>query len=292
MNGYLYQCIITDNQGNTNTTNTVLLTVNKIPVATATPSSQNECPGVAFTNIVLGTSNDVPGTSFAWTRTSPAGITTSLPSTGSTFDLISGTFTNTLDAPVTVTFTIIPTGPATTFCVGLPITATITVNPTPRVFTPPASIQCDITTTSIQLTSPSTFTSGLVSFRYTVTTTGSVAGYTTPTTGLPNNYFITDNLVNNTDVYQIVTYRVVPISPVGCVDGPAQNATVTVNPTPRAIPVNLKPAICSGGTTEIVLTTPTVMTSGAIRFDYTVSVTGGPGIVTGNIAPETDRTPG
>jgi gliding motility-associated-like protein len=292
MNGYLYQCIITDNQGHPNTTNTVLLTVNKIPVATATPSAQNECPGVAFTNIVLGTSNDVPGTSFAWSFTTPAGITTTLPNSGTTFDIISGTFTNTTDAPITVTFTIVPTGPATTFCVGLPITATVTVNPTPRVFTPPASIQCDITTTSIQLTSPSTFTSGLVSFKYTVTTTGSVTGYTTPTTGLPNNHFITDNLVNQTDVYQIVTYRVVPVSPVGCIDGPAQNATVTVNPTPRAIPVNLKPAICFGGTTEIVLTTPTVMTSGAIRFDYTVSVTGGPGIVTGNIAPETDRTPG
>ncbi|MCX6254827.1 MAG: gliding motility-associated C-terminal domain-containing protein [Bacteroidia bacterium] len=294
MNGYLYQCIITDAQGHTNTTYTVLLTVNKIPIATALPTSQNECPGIAFANIVLGTSNNVTGTTFAWSRTDPAGITTSLPLSGPAIgDVITGTFSNTIDAPITVTFTIIPTGPATTFCVGNAIYVTVTVNPTPRVFAIPAtSIQCDSITTNIQLTSPSTFTSGLISFRYTVTTTGSVTGYTTPVVGLSNNYFITDKLINQTDVYQIVTYRVVPISPVGCADGPAQNAVVTVNPTPRVIPVNLQPAICYGGTTQIVLTSPTVMTSGAMRFDYTVGVTGGPGVVVGSTAPEVNRIPG
>jgi gliding motility-associated-like protein len=294
MNGYLYQCIITDGQGNFNITNTVLLTVNKIPVATATSSAQNACPGVPFANIVLGTSNDVPGTTFAWTRDNPVGITTSLPLSGSAIgDQITGTFTNTTDDTITVTFTITPTGPATTFCIGNSITATITVNPTPRVFVIPSSVtQCDSTTTSIRLSSPSIFTSGLISFRYTVTTTGPVTGYTTPTVGLPNNHFITDNLANQTDAYQVVTYRVVPVSPVGCAEGPAQNVAVTVNPTPRVIPVNLKPAICYGGTTEILLTTPTVMTSGAIRFDYSTSVTGGPGIVVGPAGWEINRIPG
>ena len=184
MNDYLYRCIITDASGNPNTTDTVLLTVNKIPIAIATPSLQNECPGVAFQTIVLTTSNNVTGTTFAWSRDNPAGITTSLPMsvTVATGDQITGIFSNTTDDPITVTFTIIPTGPATTFCVGLPITATVTVNPTARVFAIPVStIQCDSTTTSIQLTSPSTFTSGLISFKYTVTTTGSVTGFTTPT---------------------------------------------------------------------------------------------------------------
>ncbi len=293
MNGYLYQCIITDGQGNKNTTNTVLLTVNKIPVATATPSAQNECTGVPFSDIVLGTSNNVAGTTYAWSFVTPAGITTYLPNTGTTSDKISGTFNNSLYYPVTVTLTIIPTGPLTTFCVGNPITVTVTVNPTPRVFTTPAiSTQCDSTTTSIKLTSPSTFTSGLISFRYTVTSTGAVTGYTTPTTGLSNNAIIADKLVNQTDVYQIVTYRVVPISPVGCVDGPAQNVTVTVNPTPRVVPVNLQPDICYGDTTQIVLTSPTVMTSGAMRFDYTVGVTGGPGIVVGSTSPAINLIPG
>jgi gliding motility-associated-like protein len=285
MNGYLYRCIITDGQGHPNTTNSALLSVNKIPVAVAAPVAQDVCTGVAFTDIVLGTANDVPGTSFAWNFTTPAGITTTLPTTGVTYDKISGTFNNSTNAPITVTIRIVPTGPGTTYCVGEPIFVTVTVNPTPRVFALPASsIQCDSTTTSIRLTSPSTFTTGSISFRYTVTTTGSVSGFSTPVTGLSNEHYITDNLVNHTDSYQTVTYRIVPISPTGCADGPPTIATVTVNPTPRAIPVNVNPAICYGGTTEIILRSPTVMTSGTIQFDYTVSFTGVPGDVVGNSA--------
>jgi gliding motility-associated-like protein len=297
MNGYTYRCIITDGQGNTNITVTVLLTVNKIPVATASPTAQNECPGVAFTNIVLGTANGVTGTTFAWSRTNPAGITTTLPLTGSaTGDQIAGTFTNTLDAPIIVTFTIIPTGPATTFCIGNPITVNVTVNPTARVFTLPATtVQCDSIATNIRLTSPSTFTSGVVTFKYSVTETGSVSGYTTPVAGISNNAFITDRLKNNTDVYQIVTYRVVPVSPVGCVDGPSVNATVTVNPTPRVVPVNVKPDICPAGAaptqSQVTLTSPTVMSSGygVMRFDYAINLS--PGII-GNSSPEVNKLPG
>jgi gliding motility-associated-like protein len=299
MNGYLYRCIITDGQGSTNITNTVLLTVNKIPIATATPATQNECPGVAFTNIMLGTSNGVTGTTFAWLRTTPAGISTTMPVSVSVAqgDQIAGTFTNTTDAPITVDFTIIPTGPATTFCVGQPIYASVTVNPIPRVFgTPQNSLQCDSMTTSINLSSPSTFTSGLITFRYTVETTGSISGYVTPTAGLPNGHVIADKLTNNTDIYQIVTYRVVPVSPVGCANGPSQEIKVTVNPTPRVNSVNLinlKPEICPAGAgptlTQIVLTSPTVMTSGAMRFDYTITKTDGS--VIGNTSPEVNRIP-
>lgn len=297
MNGYTYRCIITDGQGNINITNTVLLTVNKIPIATASPTAQNECPGVAFTNIVLGTTNGVTGTTFAWSRTNPAGITTTLPLTGTASgDQITGTFTNTLDAPITVTFTIIPTGPATTFCIGNPITVNVTVNPTPRVFTlPAATVQCDSIATSIRLTSPSTFTSGVVTFKYSVTETGSVSGYTSPTTGIANNAFITDRLKNNTDVYQIVTYRVVPVSPVGCVDGPSVNATVTVNPTPRVVPVNVKPEICPAGglptQSQVTLTSPTVMSSGygEMRFDYSIMLSAG---IIGNSTPEVNKLTG
>ncbi len=293
MNGYLYRCVITDGQGNSNISNVVLLTVNKIPVATTTPSVQNECPGVGFIDIVLGTINNVTGTTYGWTRTNPAGIITNLPLSGSADgDKISGVFSNTTNSPIIVTFTIIPTGPATTFCVGNPVSASVTVNPTPRVYTLPAAIiQCDSTNTSIQLVSPSTFTGGFVSFKYSVTSTGSVTGYTT-TSGLPNNHYITDKLVNQTDNYQTVTYRVVPVSPAGCADGPSQTVAVTVNPTPRAVPLNIKPEICFGGKTEIVLRSPSVMTSGSIVFDYTVSVTGGPGIVAGNTSGELNHVPG
>lgn len=289
MNGYRYRCIITDGQGNPNISGEALLTVNKIPVAIATPEEQDECPGVDFTNIVLGTSNSVTGTTFAWTRNNPDGIVTNLPLSGSAQgDMITGVFNNTKDFPITVTFTIIPTGPATTFCVGNAITVKVTVNPVPRVFGLPANItQCDSTTTDIRLTSPSVFTSGAISFRYSVTSTGSVSGYAPSASGLANNHHINDLLINNTDTFRIVTYRVVPISPVGCVDGMPVEIKVKVNPTPRALPVNNTPEICYGGSTQIILKSPTKMTSGVIMFDYSVSFSNA-SAVSGSQAPGTN----
>lgn len=292
MNGYLYRCVITDGQGHSNTTAAALLTVNKIPIATATTPAA-ECPGLPFDNIMLGTSNSVVGTTFTWSRTNPAGLVTTLGLTGvATGDQISGTFNNTTDYVLDIVFTIYPKGPQKTFCEGDPITVTVRVNPTPRVFAiPDNSTQCDNISTNIRLTSPSTFTSGVVTFRYTVTATGSVTGYAATAGGMLDEHHITDVLKNNTNTYQTVTYRIVPESPAGCADGRAIEANVTVNPTPIAEPLNNVPAICFGGTTQIVLTSPTTMTTGSVVFDYSVSTTGG-GVVTGNMDPVDDAAPG
>jgi gliding motility-associated-like protein len=177
----------------------------------------------------------------------------------------------------------------------------IIVNPTPRIYPIPAnSTQCDSLTTSIKLQSPSAFTTGFISFKYTVTTTGSVTGFSTPVAGLLNNQTIADKLINETDTFRIVTYRVIPVNPVpGCADGPLQNIAVTVNPTPRVVPNNIYPSICYVDTpqapvnTQIVLNSPTVMANGygVMRFDYTVSVTGGPGVVVGNTSPAVNLPP-
>jgi hypothetical protein len=65
-----------------------------------------------------------------------------------------------------------------------------------------------------------------------------------------------------------------------------------INPTPRVVPINAKPVICYGGSTDITLNTPSIMTAGTINFDYTVSVTGGPGDIVGNTSPGNDLLPG
>jgi gliding motility-associated-like protein len=211
--------------------------------------------------------------------------------------VISDVLHNPTDTYQTVTYRITPISPRCSTSDPDKIVI-ITVNPTPRIYPVPSnSTQCDSTTTNIQLQSPSIFTSGLIKFKYTVATTGSMTGYTSPITGLPNNQIIGDKLINNTDHFQIVTYTVVPISPIGCTDGPSQNITVTVNPTPRVVPNNIYPSICYVGTpqapvnTQIVLNSPTVMTSGAMRFDYTVNVTGGPGVIVGNTSPAVNLPP-
>ena len=204
---------------------------------------------------------------------------------------LSGSLTNSGDSPITVTYTATP---KLNGCNDGPVQSVIViVNPTPRIFPVPSNtIQCDSLTTSINLRSPSLFSSGFVTFKYNVTSTGGITGFAGTGSGLPNNHIIADNLINNTDHFQSLIYSVTPVSPTGCPDGPAQNITVTVNPTPRVIPNNIYPSICYAGTadapasTQIVLTSPTVMTSGAIVFDYTVSVTGA---IVGNTLPAVDR---
>ena len=161
--------------------------------------------------------------SFRFTATATGGVTGFTPSaSGLPNDhVIADVLVNPTDIPQDVTYTITPVSP--TGCAdGPPVTVVVTVNPTPRIFpVPGASIQCDSTFTNITLQSPSIFTSGVVTFKYTAVATGGVTGFTPSATGLPNNHVITDNLVNPTDVPQTVTYRVVPVSGVACNDGPA-----------------------------------------------------------------------
>ena len=280
----------------------ITVTVNPTPRIFPVPPNSIQCDST-FTNIQLQSPSTFTSglVTFKYTAVASGapgdvtGFTASASGLPNNY-IISQRLINHTDSPQTVTYTLTPIsgvvchdGPAKIVIV--------TINPTPRIFPVyPNTIQCDSTTTAIMLQSPSTFTSGLISFDYTVTTDGPVTGYTTPETGLSNNHIIADMLVNHTDTFRLVTYRVVPKSPVGCLDGPAKDITVTVNPTPRVIPVNpnLKPdtSICYGTKDHIVLTSPTLMTSGDIRFDYSVAVTGGPGVIIGSTATEVNRIPG
>lgn len=315
MNTYRYRVIITDAQGNPNTSDEALLTVNLIPVAVPSPAIQAACTGLPFTTITLTsysptTGGTVPGTTFAWSRTEPQYIVTNMPPTGvATGDQINGIFTNTSDSVVTVIFTVIPTGPGTTNCVGDPILVAVNVNPTPKVIPVLAySAQCDMTATSIKLRSPSRFTSGFITFdyshsekdRFLVPSPGSITGFTTSTSNLPEDHVIADVLTNLTDGYQFVTYLVTPVNPVsGCPNGTPVPAVVTVNPTPKAVPLNnnnfkADSSICNTGLTDILMTSPTTMAPGFGNpiFDYTITKTGGAGIVTGNTNPATNLNPG
>lgn len=103
------------------------VTVNPIPIATASVTSQTVCSG-AITPIIL--SGNVTGTTFSWTRDNTSAAT-GIPASGS--GDISGTLTNTTSNPVTVTFTITPSANG---CPGTPITAAVTVGAAPVVSCP------------------------------------------------------------------------------------------------------------------------------------------------------------
>lgn len=98
------------------------VSVNQIPVVTATPLSQSFCNGGA-TSISL--SSIVPGTTFAWSASASGSITGYSNGSG---NLISQTLTNSGATSGTVTYIVIPTANT---CVGSPINVVITVNPTP-----------------------------------------------------------------------------------------------------------------------------------------------------------------
>ena len=192
--------------------------VNPAPDAVATPSSQSICTGSAITTIVL--TGSVGSTVFNWTRDNTATVT-GIAASGS--GDISGSLTNTTNAPVTVTFTITPTANS---CPGIPVTATVVVNPTPdAVATPPSQSRC-----SGQAIAP-IIMSGAVSgttFNWTRDNSPLIGG-TIAASGSGN---ISGNLVNNTGAPVTVTFTITPTAN-GCPGTPI-TATVTVNPLPTA----------------------------------------------------------
>jgi gliding motility-associated-like protein len=142
---------------------------------------------------------------------------------------ITGTLTNSSDKPIIVTYTVTPKlGSCSS---GTPKSISISVEPTPQVnISKLTTTICNNSGPLITLSSQSSFTTGLISFNYTVEATGGASGFVSPTDNLPNNYVIADQLTNPTDDPQTVKYKIVPVSPVGCADGPEKTLIVTVLP--------------------------------------------------------------
>ncbi|MBL0145728.1 MAG: T9SS type A sorting domain-containing protein [Chitinophagaceae bacterium] len=231
---------------------TQLITVNPIPNAVATPSSQTICSANPITTIIL--TGNVPGTVYNWSRNNSATVT-GIAASG-TGD-IAGTLTNTTFAPVTVTFTITPTFTnAGTTCTGTSITATVLVNPTPNAIATPASqtICSGNTITPIVLTSNVTGTT----FAWTRDNTATVTGIAASGSGN-----ISGALTNTTPLPVTITFTITPTSPQGCV-GPTTTATVIVNPRPVMTATPAAQTICNG-----VTITPIVFASTTPGTTYT-----------------------
>jgi hypothetical protein len=101
----------------------VVVTVNEMPVVTATPSSEAICSGSA-TSISL--SSNLGNTTFTWTAALTSGTATGF--SDGTGPEISQTLTNTSGVPATVTYTVTPTANSLS---GNPVTVVVTVNPLP-----------------------------------------------------------------------------------------------------------------------------------------------------------------
>ncbi len=248
------------------------ITVNPLPVvATLTP--QEFCSGSSSTAMVLKENNSLAGTTFAWSRNTPSGITTSQPTSG-TGIAIGGTipaysFTNSTSAPVTVTYAITPTGPAPTYCVGVPYTSTIQVDPIPTVNSAPTTTICNNAAVGYAIKSATTGTSFTwAASLLTAPTGGSISGFNNCSSGCTST--IDDILVNSGTSPGVVQYTITPTgpNPTDC-PGIPFTLNVTVNPTST---VSASPqTICSGATTSVGLSTGT--TGAIVTYSWTASVT-------------------
>ena len=253
---------------------TATVLVNPTPNAVATPASQTICSAASISTIVL--SGAVSGTTYAWTRDN-SGTVTGIASSGS--GNISGSLTNTTNAPVTVTFTIIPTANS---CPGAAITATVLVNPTPNAVATPAS-QTICSAASI---STIVLTGAVSGTTYAWTRDNSVAVTGIAASGSGN---ISGTLTNTTNAPITVTFTITPTA--NSCPGAAITATVLVNPTPNAVATPASQTICSAASiSTIVLTGAVSGTTYAWTRDNAVAVTGIAASGSGNISGSLTNT--
>jgi gliding motility-associated-like protein len=179
---------------------------------------------------------------------------------------------------------------------GVEITILVHVEPTAKVVLTLADNElCNGDSVNIQLSSVTNAYQGVEFNVHALNDYPEIEGYT-DTTGLIVTDLITEPLTNNGDTARIVTYVVSPVT----LDvngnqkcyGINDTVRVWINPTPRATPLNNAPQICYGDTTDIVLLSPTVMSSGINQFNYTISATAPTSVVDGNWIPLNNVAPG
>jgi hypothetical protein len=218
------------------------ITVNPPPVVDPV-ASQVVCNGAPTANINFTTPVSGGTIVYNWTNSDPS-IGLAAAGTG---DILSFTATNATNAPVvaTLTVTMSYTNGGVT-CVSLPVTFTITVNPTPQVDQPANQALCaGVLTAPVNFTSPTT--GGTLVFNWT-NNNPSIGLAASGSGNIPS--FIAVNATNAPIVATIVVTPSYTNGAVTCT-GPSKTFTITVNPTPTVAPVSNK-AYCTGATTAVI----------------------------------------
>jgi len=237
----IYTVTPTSNLGCIGTTQTVTATVNPIPTASA--SNQTICSGQTTSMLLNST---IAGTTFSWSAPVQTGVSGGSAGAGSSINqLLSTTSTTSGTANYTVT-------PSANSCVGTPIHAIATVNPTPTITN--SSLSNSICSGTALNFVPTVSISG-ATFSWTSSITGTVTGVSA--SGSAN---ITDTPVNTGTAPATIVYTITPILS-GC-SGPSVNYTVTVNPKPAVTAANQN--ICSGSATNVNLSS----TVGGTTFSW------------------------
>ncbi|MBS0010829.1 MAG: gliding motility-associated C-terminal domain-containing protein, partial [Bacteroidales bacterium] len=210
--------------------------------------------------------------------------------------IIADELINHTDQPQTVTYTITPVHPGS--CNNGPsVEVIITIEPTPRLFTYITNdTLCNNDHVIINFASPTTATLGIDFNMRIINDYPEISGYSPDTDRMNITSVINENINNTGDTARMIMYIFTPFTLDGSnnqkCEGLIDTVRVWINPTPRVIPVVAEDRICYGDMTEVQITTPTVMTHGLLKFDYTVILSGAPGDLTGNQDAGPGQDPG
>jgi gliding motility-associated-like protein len=252
---------------------------------TITPISANGCAGSTFNLVVtvnpepvisnqtVVTCSDVAlnysldalltssGDTFTYSVASSdnVNVPAASPRTTASATNITDLYTNTTNAPVTITYTITPI--SSNGCVGSTFLLAVTVNPEP-VVTSQVAATCSTVTLNYSLDS---LIIGMGdTFTYSVVSSDNVnvpAGSPRTTASSAN---ITDLYTNTTNTAVILTYTITPINANGCA-GNTFTLAVSVHPNPIVLPIS-NFELCDDATDGDD-------TNGSVNFDLTLKNT-------------------
>jgi|GEM_PF-963064 len=254
-----------------------------------------------FTNILVTSLNTTTnGIRYTWTVAQDANITGATNSVGKGQDIntaIIQSLTNSGLVAQKATYTITPwtvNAIDNNECTDVAevITIDIWVEPTIQISAASDTL-CDGDNTSIVVSSPNTTTNG-IRYTWTVADNPNVVGeINSVANGQVIGSAISQGLTNNSDSKQLVQYVITPwsvnaIDENECTDaGEVITIDIWIDPTPRVIVDVIKDTICNDTYTQIDLTTPSVLTTGIVTFDYNsnpdVGITGNSTGITGLI---------
>ncbi|BBE18698.1 internalin [Aquipluma nitroreducens] len=254
---YTFTITVTDGNGFT-ATDATTVTVNPLPVINNITLAAI-CSGGAFTvTPANGADGIVPvGTTYTWIAPTVTGITGAVAGTNAAS--ISGTLTNTTNAPINVVYTVTPTSGS---CAGSTFTVTVPVNPKPAINNITLAAICSGGAFTV---TPANGTDGIVPAGTTYSWAAPAVAGITGTVAGTNAASISGTLTNTTNALINVVYTVTPIS--GSCAGSTFTVTVPVNPKPAINNITLA-TICSGGT---FTTTPVNGTDGIVPTGTTYS---------------------
>lgn len=258
-----------------------VVTIDPTPTITNISLTQNIC---SSGNAAFTPTSNINNVTFDWTASSSSANATGFTSIGN--GSISDNISNSGSTSETVTYTITPTGPVTSLCVGSSVNFVVTVDPIPVVSN--ATLTQTICSGGIANLSPN---SNVANSTFTWTATASSASVTGFSSS--GNGIISETLTNSGTTVETVTYAITPTGPApSSCPGVFSNFVVTVNPIPAAptvvSPLSYCPNVAAsaltatgsnllwyttaaGGVGSPIAPVPSTANSGT--FDYYVSQT-------------------